>query len=280
MELAKRGTKLTPIVSNLDVGAWESYKEANLKGCTDSEIHLFKIVAERSGLDPMLKQIYPVKRFDSQLRKEVMTVQTSIDGFRSIAERTGNYAPGKEPSYTYDQTGALLSATAYVRKRTEDGAWHDVAATAFFEEYVQTTKDGRPTRFWAKMPHGQLAKCAEALALRKAFPNQMSKIYAAEEMNQADTDGDVDVKPSVVSIPNDKVLALESMIAGCGDVTQANIYKYMTQNFRTNDVRDLSINNFESLYSMVKQRYDKWVQINAIRDSEGEVDETGISESP
>ena len=162
-------------------------KDMFFKDSTNDEFILFVHACERSGLDPFMKQIYPVKRWDSKLHRNSMTIQTGIDGYRSIAERTGKYAPGKEPQFTYDKEGRLLSATAYVKKLTPDGTWHEVPATAFFSEYVQTNKDGIPTQFWSRMPHGQLAKCAEALALRKAFPFEFSQIYTQEEMQQAYT---------------------------------------------------------------------------------------------
>lgn len=155
------------------------------KGLGDEEVQLFAAVCKKAGLDPFSKQIYPVKRWDTKLRKETMTIQTGIDGFRLIAERTGKYAPGREPEFKYDQNGKLVSATAFVKKQTQDGSWHDVSATAFFSEYVQTTKDGSPTAFWQRMPHNQLAKCAESLALRKAFPIEMSGINTREEMEQS-----------------------------------------------------------------------------------------------
>ena len=154
------------------------------KGATKDEARLFATACKRTGLEPG-KQIYAVKRWDSTLKREAMTVQTGIDGYRLIAERTGCYSPGKEATYVYDNEGNLLSATAYVKKLTKDGTWHEVSATAFYKEYVQTTKEGIPTRFWKQMPHGQLAKCAEALALRRAFPGEFSRIYTHEEMAQS-----------------------------------------------------------------------------------------------
>jgi hypothetical protein len=117
-----------------------------------------------------------------------MSIQTGIDGYRLIAERTGKYSPGKEPVFQYDQNNKLRSATAFVKKMTDDGTWHEVAATAFFHEYCQKKKDGSPTQFWLNMGHTMIAKCAEALALRKAFPGDLSGVYTEDEMKQAEVE--------------------------------------------------------------------------------------------
>lgn len=161
-------------------------KNTICKGATDDELELFLHACTRTGLDPFMKQIHAVKRYDSRLSREVMSIQTGIDGYRLIAERTGRYCPGKETTYTYDANGGLVSATAYVKKLTSDGTWHEIPATAFYSEYCQRKKDGSPMGMWGNMPHGQLGKCAEALALRKAFPAELSGVYTKEEMQQAD----------------------------------------------------------------------------------------------
>lgn len=160
-------------------------KQTVAKGATDDELNLFLYTAKKTGLDPLLHQIHAVKRWDGRMGKDTMAIQTGIDGYRLIADRTGKYAPGREPSYT-QANDKLESATAYIKKLTSDGTWHEVAATAFYSEYVQTTKDGRPNRMWEKMGHVMLAKCAEALALRKAFPAEMAGVYTDEEMTQAE----------------------------------------------------------------------------------------------
>lgn len=150
------------------------------KDTTDDELALFMHVCKKSGLDPFARQIYAIKRKNRRSGKDEMTIQTGIDGYRVVAERTGMYAPGKEPSYVYDKDKRLVSATAYIHKRVGD-AWFEVSATAFYSEYVQETNF-----IWQKMPHVMLSKCAEALALRRAFPNELSGVLTNEEMLQAD----------------------------------------------------------------------------------------------
>ncbi len=165
-------------------------KNTVCKGATNDELQLFLHVCSRTGLDPFRNQIYAIKRNTKDGGR--MTIQTGIDGFRLVAERTERYAPGKEPVYEYDQQGKLVSATSYIKKQTSDGTWHEVSAKAHWSEYAQVF-NGKPSQFWAKMPHVMLSKCAEAIALRKAFPADFSGIYTTEEMAQADSSDIVNI---------------------------------------------------------------------------------------
>jgi RecT family len=117
------------------------------KGASDDELKFFIYACQRTGLDPFARQIYSVPRGGQRV------IQTSVDGFRLIADRSGKYAPGREPTYTYDVHGNLVSATAYVKKQTKDGTWHEVSANARFDEY-----DGKNT-FWKTKSHIMLSKC-------------------------------------------------------------------------------------------------------------------------
>jgi len=190
----------------------ELIKSVYFKGCSDQEVELFLHVCKKTGLDPIMRQIYPVKRWSSAERKEVMTCQTSIDGFRLIAERTGRYSPGREPFYVYTDKEELVSATAYVKKMTADGTWHEVAATAFLDEYAQRKKEGGFSQFWERMPKAMLAKCAESLALRKAFPADLSGIYTTDEMDQAGEPAVPAAKKPVEFINEAQIAEIESLL--------------------------------------------------------------------
>lgn len=143
---------------------------------TNDELQLFLYQAKRTGLDPLTRQIYCIHRSGK------MTVQTSIDGFRVIAERSGDYGGQDEPEFL-EVDGHLTCCKVRVYKFRGEQRYQAAVGVAYWSEYCPADN----SFMWKKMPHTMLSKVAEALALRKAYPQDLSGLYTGDEMDQADS---------------------------------------------------------------------------------------------
>lgn len=153
-----------------------------------ADVAVFFHTCKLTGLDPFARQIYMIERQGKQ------TIQVGIDGFRLIAQRTTERTNG---SFGYgdtewcDASGNwsdvwLSSEPPAAARVTVKRNGEDFPAVALWSEYAAKKRDGNLTAMWRDRPAGQLAKCAEALALRKAFPQDLSGIYTGDEMEHAD----------------------------------------------------------------------------------------------
>lgn len=173
---------------------------------TADEFDMFMEVCRRVGLDPFRKQIYcNVYNKDKPNKRKVVFV-TGIDGFRGVAARNRDYRPDEEePQYTISEEAknpatnplGIVKAVVHAYKLGPDG-WHKVAGTAYWDEFAPITEkwaeiDGKwqaTGKFeldrkgnWFRMSRHMIAKCAEAQALRKGWPEDLSGIYAPEELD-------------------------------------------------------------------------------------------------
>lgn len=161
-------------------------KEVICPGISDAQLAMFSSVCKLKRLDPFSRQIYATLRYDKESGTKKLSIQTGIDGFRLIAERTEKYG-GQEDFEWCGQDGKWVevwlakdppaAARATVLRKDWPKPFRRVARwSAYFQ-------DRSP--MWQKMGAEQLAKCAEALALRGAFPEELSGLYTDDEMDQA-----------------------------------------------------------------------------------------------
>lgn len=163
---------------------------------TDSELGIFLYQAQKTGLDPLARQIYVLKR-----KGGGVSFMTSIDGQRLVAQRTHEY-DGQTPPEWCGQDGVwkevwlseddpAASRVGVYRKGMREPVY-GVATWKSYAQYKDEWVNGQKTNgrvlsgVWGQMGDVMLAKCAEALALRKAFPQELSGLYTSEEINSAE----------------------------------------------------------------------------------------------
>lgn len=156
---------------------------AQCRDLNDADFGQYLEVVQRRRLDPFARQIYYTKRGGR------LQVESTIDGFRVIADRTGDYAgqvgpfwcgtDGKWVDVWLDKKPPAAAKVGVLR----NGFKEPLFAVANWDGYSQTNSP-----MWKKMGPLMLAKCAEALALRKAYPQDLSGLYTSDEMSQAGKD--------------------------------------------------------------------------------------------
>lgn len=171
--------------------------------CNDDEFSLFVHTARALGLDPLRRQVHAFVFNKADPKKRRLSLVTGIEGFRAIAARSGNYRPDdQEPAFVCDETlksdcnpVGLVSCSVRVWQYSR-GEWFPISGVARWDEFAPLKTvwaDDKPTERrtldrngrWADMPHLMLAKCAEAQALRKGWPEDLSNAFVGEEVARA-----------------------------------------------------------------------------------------------
>jgi phage recombination protein Bet len=217
-------------------------------GCSNDELRLFAYACQRTGLDPFSRQIYAIRRSGK------MTIQAGIDGLRAIAERTGQL----DGSETYwcgddgDWRDVWLGSKPPAAAKTiihRKGASHPFVGVARFADY------NAGQGLWSKMGATMIAKCSEALALRKAFPADMSGVYSTDEMDQA-------VEPVTVSAAPAPALPAKGdakiFQAGKAAIAKADTMDKLKEVADRMDTRkgDLSTEQYAELLKLALERED------------------------
>lgn len=222
----------------ITVGELQTIQNTIAKGASIDELKLFLFQAKRTGLDPFSRQIHLVKRGDTAV------IQTGIDGYRAVAERTGKYAGNDEPVFETNPAGKPIKASVTVWKIV---AKQRVAftASARWEEYFPGDKLGF---MWKSKPFLMLSKCAEALALRKAFPADLSGLYVQEELQKEEKlSGDIaDEKPPYREV----VMTAIKFAETCNEATTDSLrVKIIEHNF--------SVEEAKAVNDILEERFPK-----------------------
>lgn len=173
------------------------------KDCNQSEFDMFIHICKHTGLDPLRRQIYAFVFNQADPKKRQMVPVVAIGGLRSMAERTGNYRPDMDaPRIEYSDDAknpdsnplGIVKCNVTVYKFSH-GEWFPANGEAYWDEYVPLWNDkiDQKKTGWVKMPRIMIAKCAEAAALRKAWPDDFANLYEESELDQART---LDLSPS------------------------------------------------------------------------------------
>lgn len=174
---------------------------------TASDISFFAQYCQKTRLDPLSRQIYAIPRQGS------MQILLSIDGYRIIAQRTGEYEGsetfwcGTDGVWTdvwLNNNPPSAAKVIVYRKNCKRG----VSAVALFKEYANLKSNT-----WQKMPALMLAKCAESLALRKAFPSDLSGLYTTDEINNIEENNIVET--TVIDVPKENYDINKDVYNGC-----------------------------------------------------------------
>ena len=190
---------------NTDENTFRVLQETLYPGSTDQEVAMILGYCKARKIDPILKPVHLVpmsvktdkKGNDGKFvyeRKNV--IMPGIALYRIDASRSGQYAGMSEPEFGEEITEEFVGektkkritfpkwCKVTVKKLLPNGGIAEFTAKEYWKEnYASKSKfDNTPNEMWEKRSYGQLAKCAEAQALRKAFPDVVGNEYTKEEM--------------------------------------------------------------------------------------------------
>lgn len=171
---------------------WSALQNSVFPGAKPESIVMVVNYCRARQLDPLKKPVHIVPMYikDARTGQGAMrdVVMPGIYEHRITAFKTGQMAGQDEPifgeyiEYKGIRVPDSCKVTVY---RMIDGSRCGFSHTEYFVEAVSTKKDGSPNSMWTKRPRGQLAKCAEAGALRKAFPDELGGVMTAEEVTDS-----------------------------------------------------------------------------------------------
>lgn len=204
-------------------------------GAAHNSVVMFLAYCQAAHLDPMLKPVHIVPIWQKGQGQEkgrmVDVVMPGIGLYRIQAARTGQYAgisdPEFGPSITTKLSGVEITYPEWcrvtVKRQMSNGMVAEFTANErWLENYATAGKDSiAPNAMWKRRAFAQLAKCAEAQALRKAFPEVGSAPTADEMEGKTFEEAARDVSPQQQAQPEPEALPAYS-----DDLLKENLVKW------------------------------------------------------
>lgn len=252
------------------------------EGMTDEELRIYVSVCKKTGLDPFTRQIYVTRKVDKHGHARV-TYQATIDGFRLIAQRSGEYE-GQVGPFWCGKAGIwkdvwvhedlpFAAKVGTIRKGFRD----PIMSVAHFRSYAQFFPDGNLNHMWQRSPELMIGKCAEALSLRRAFPNELSGIYSSEEISENALD-DIEqpksiqrsgpvlpppAQPPIQKALTDKQIDRMYAIAHHNGVNIAAVSQHIHQTFGKTSIATLTRDEYDSVCHALDEGYFQARQMEA-----------------
>ena len=258
------------IERNIDTAVWTTLQNSVFPGAKDESILLAVDYCKARKLDILKKpcHIVPMSVTDAKTGNKNWrdVIMPGIYEQRITAFRTGQMAGQDEPVFGDTVTFRGIEAPEWCRVTVYRFINNERCAfshTEYFSEACATTKEGKPNSMWSKRPRGQLAKCAEAGALRKAFPDELGGVITADEVNEepinqhsaatSDNSSTVIETQSVELITPEQLEQMKSLI----DVTKSNEHSLLAYAGNVESLEKITKSKAEEVIGMLLSKLNK-----------------------
>lgn len=205
---------------NINGQTWKVLQETIFPNASDASIIMAIDYCKVRNLDILKKPVHIVPIWNKEQKRYIDTVWQGISELRTTAMRTGQYAGCDETIFGKDITQKVGDVEITFPEWAQVTVYRIIGGQRVpfnggkvrWLETVATTKDGAPNAMWKQRPYGQLEKCAEAAALRKAFPEELGNEYAAEEMGNKIDNSKKDNKIVSVDVFADEPIKSEDKV--------------------------------------------------------------------
>lgn len=255
---------------SIDTAVWTTLQNSVFPGAKDESILLAVDYCKARKLDILKKpcHIVPMSVTDAKTGNKNWrdVIMPGIYEQRITAFRTGQMAGQDEPVFGDTVTFRGIEAPEWCRVTVYRFINNERCAfshTEYFCEACATTKDGKPNSMWSKRPRGQLAKCAEAGALRKAFPDELGGVITADEVNEEpinqhnnvtyDNGSTVLETQAVELITPEQIEQITQLV----EVTQSNMTQLLAAAGRAPSLEKVTKSNAEHVIEKLLTKLDK-----------------------